>query len=69
MTEKPNESSQPEVTLAGLLAAMLEQWKWFIVVPLLVGSLALLAMGFRVPEYTSSAIVRGDESIALIKST
>lgn len=65
---KNQDSSQHEVTLAGFLVAILEQRKWFIVVPLLVGILALAAVSLRSPEYRSSAVVRGDELVALISS-
>lgn len=63
-----SESGPGEITLLGLIAAIAEAWKWFLIVSVTVALAAYLFLSLRAVDYQSMAILRIDETAALLTS-
>lgn len=62
------EMNSGEITLLGLIAAVAEAWKWFLIVPIATAVAVYLVIGQFAADYRSSAILRADDTVALLTS-
>lgn len=63
------ENRSGEITLLGLIAAAAEAWKWFLIVPIATALAVYLLLGQLATDYRSSAILRVDDTVALLTSS
>lgn len=66
--ERHIETRAGEITLLGLVAAIAEAWKWFLIIPIVAALTVYLILGQLVSEYRSTAVLRIDDSAALLTS-
>lgn len=57
-----------EITLLGLIAAIAEAWKWFLIIPVATALAVYLLLGQLAADYRSTAILRIDETAVLLSS-
>lgn len=62
------ETIPAEVNLLGVLASAAENWKWFLIIPIVTAFGAYILLMQRMPEYRSTAILRVEETAVLLKS-
>jgi len=62
------ESGSGEITMLGLIAVITENWKWFLAIPVVTALGIYLLLGFLGSDYRSTAILRIDETAALLTS-
>lgn len=62
------EGRPEEITLLGLIAAIAEALKWFLIIPIGTALAVYLLLGQRAVDYRSTAILRIDETAILLSS-
>lgn len=63
-----SESRPDEITMLGLIAVVAENLKWFLIIPIATAVVIYLLLGFRASDYRSTAILRIDQTAALLTS-
>lgn len=62
------ENRPGEITLLGLIAAIAEAWKWFLIIPIATALAVYLALGQLASDYRSTAILKINDTAALLTS-
>lgn len=67
-TTSDSVSGPGEITMLGLVAAIAENWKCFLIIPAVTAVAAYLLLGLLASDYRSTAILRIDQTAALLTS-